>query len=233
MAPSLLANQPKLIQVADLGRLGASSDFLAQFVPRPLLVQIVTPGALGTMTYQWQVKGDSAYAGPVSSDVGAIWSDSPADPAFAVLTFAAGTYIANDTYTVSASGTVTGGTGSGIGLLSATRFDPRDDACIEATSTGVTLLQPRAVPPVTSCGAAISGWLYDLVMYRLRSRQGMTPPGAGAGDDNIRLRAELATKELRAIGVSDSRPPDLVDSSQGDLGAGFSAYPVGDALAGW
>jgi hypothetical protein len=70
-------------------------------------------------------------------------------------------------------------------------------------------------------------------MYRLRSRQGMTPPEAGAGDDNVRLRAKDAEKQLMAIGASSDRPPDIVDSSQGDTGAGFNAYPLGDPLTGW
>lgn len=233
MPSSLLPNQPRLIQVADLGRLGASSDFLAIFQPRPLLVQIVLGGVLGTMTWQWQLQGDSAWSGTINSEAITPWSSSPVDPAYAVLTFAAGTYVLGDTYVVSSTGVVTGGSGTGIGLLSATRFDPRADACDEVTSLGVTWMQPRVVPPVLSIGPQIAGWFFDLVKYRLRSRQGMTPAGAGAGDDNDRARAIDAEKNLKMIGASEDRPPDIVDSSQGDIGAGFNAYPQGDDLIGW
>jgi hypothetical protein len=101
------------------------------------------------------------------------------------------------------------------------------------TSDAVTWMQPRVVPPVVSVGAQIVGWLADLAIFRLKSRSGMTPPGAGSGDDNLRANAEAAEKNLRMIGASEDRPPDLVDSSQGDIGAGFSALPQGDSLRGW
>jgi hypothetical protein len=234
VAPSaLLSNQPQLIFPADLYRLGGSSDFLDQFRPRPLQVQIVAGGAIGTMTWQWQQVGDTAYSAVISSETPAPFAFPLSDPGYGVLTFATGTYVANDVYNISSSGVVTGGSGTGVGLLSATRFDVRQDACVEVVSIGVTWLQPRCVPPITQVGPQIQGWFADLVMYRLRSRQGLTPAGAGAGDDNVRMRADTAQKELQRIGGSEDRPPDIVDSSQGNLGLGFAAYPIGDPLRGW
>jgi hypothetical protein len=226
--------QAQLIQVTDLQQLGASSDFLVQFQPRPLTVQIVAGGALGVMTWQWQQVGDSAFSSVISSEAqgGAAWSYSLSDPGFGVLTFPDGTYVINTTYLVSSTGSVTPGASAYAGLT-ATRFDARLLACIEVTSLAVTWMQPRVVPPVISVGQQIVGWLADIVMYRLRSRQGMTPPEAGAGDDNVRLRAKDAEAQLKAIGASADRPPDIVDSSQGDAGAGFAAYPIGDSLTGW
>lgn len=230
---ALLPNQPQLILPTDLPRYGMSSDFLSQFAVRPLTVQIVAGGALGAMTFQWQRQGDPAFSAVINSEAAPPWVSGLDDPGFAILTFAAGTYNANDSYTISSQGVVTGGSGSGIGLISATRFDVRQDACVEAVSLTVTWLQPRCVPPVLSVGSQIQGWMGDLVSYRLRSRQGMTPPDAGAGDDNVRLRAVNAQTELQKIGASTDRPPDIVDGSAGDLGAGFPAQPVGDPLRGF
>jgi hypothetical protein len=223
--------QAPLIITADLPRYGASSDFLSQFNLRPLVVQIVAGGDLGAMTWQWQRQGDSAWSELIYSEAnaGQPWAYSPADPAFATFTFAPGTYVADATYTVSSTGVVT--TSSFAGLTAA-RFDVREVACVEVTSLAVTWMQPRVVAPVISVGEQVKGWLADLVIYRLRSRQGMTPEGAGGGDDNVRLRAKDAERNLKAIGASQDRPPDLVDSSAGS-GAGFPVYPIGDDLAGW
>lgn len=225
-------SQAQLIQITDLLQNGASSDFLAQFQPRPLTVQIVAGGVLGAMSWMWQQQGDTAFSAVIQSESmgGSPWSYTPPDPAYGVLTFAPGTYVANDVYTVGSTGIVTGGSFAG---LSATRYDLRQVACLEATSIGVTLMQPRVVPPVLSVGPQIVGWLCDIANYRLRSRQGLTPADAGAGDDNVRARAEAAEKNLQRIGISEDRPPDLVDSSEGDTGLGFNAYPTGDSLRGW
>lgn len=233
MPAPLLSSQPQLIQPSDLPRFSMSSDFLSQFAVRPLSVQIVAGGALGVMTWQWQRAGDANWSEAIASESPAPWQYSPNDPAFAILTFAAGTYNQGDVYNVSSSGIVTGGSGGGVGLLTATRFDVRNDACIEITSLTVTWLQPRCVPPIVSVGPQIQGWMGDLISYRLRSRQGMTPSGAGAGDDNARARAEKAETEIKAIGASKDRPPDIVDSSADDTGAGFPAQPVGDSLRGF
>lgn len=226
-------SQADLIQISDLLQYGASSDFLSQFQPRPLSVQIVAGGALGSMTWQWQSFGDPAYSAVIASENAPPWVYSLPDPGFGTLTFASGTYNANDVYTISTAGVVTGGTGGGIGMVSATRFDPRAIACTSATSKGVTWLQPRCVPPIISVGPQVKEWLACVAVYALRSRQGMTPPDAGAGDDNVRLRAVDAEKQLRAIGISEDRPPDIIDSSTSNTGAGFAAYPIGDSLRGF
>jgi len=233
MPAVLLPNQPQLIQPADLLQIATASDLLAQFQLRPLTLQIVTGGALGTMTWQWQQQGDTAFTPALASELPAPFTFLLPDPGFGTLTFASGTYNANDTYSVSSAGIVTGGSGGGVGLITATRFNVPQLACIETVSLAVTWLQPRVVPPVLSIGPQILGWLADLVIYRLRSRQGMTPPDGGVGDDNVRARAKDAELQLKAIGASQDRPPDIVDSSASDTGAGFSALPQSDDLRGW
>lgn len=233
MPASLLSNQPQLIQVADLPQLGAASDFLAQFQPRPLSLQIVTPGNLGAMTWQWQLQGDATYSAPVASEAqgGAAWSYTLPDPGYGAITFPDLYYLAGSLYTVSSTGTVTAIGGATIGPTAA-RFDVRQLACAEVTSVAITWMQPRVVPPVLSIGPQILGWLGDLVIYRLRSRQGMTPEQGGAGDDNVRVRAKMAEDNLKLIGASEDRPPDIVDSSTGS-GAGFPVMPLGATLRGW
>jgi len=223
-------SQADLLQQLELLQYGASSDFLDQFQPRPLSVQIVTGGVLGSMTWQWQQVGDPAWSPVFNSEAAAPFVYLPKDPAFAQFSFAAGTYVQGDVYNVSTAGVVTGGSNA---LLTATRFDVRALSITAQTSKAVTWMQPRVVPPVVSVGPQIKEWIAALVVYALRSRQGATPPDAGAGDDNQRLRAEDAEKQLKAIGASADRPPDLVDSSTGDTGAGFSAYPIGDSLRGF
>lgn len=228
-------DQALLITPAELPQYGASSDLLWQFRLAPVLVQVVTGGALGLMTWQWQRFGDASYSETFASETagGSAWSSSLPDPAFATATFAPGTYNAGDVYTISSTGVVMGGTTGGVGLLTATRLDVVTQACTSATSRGVTWMQPRCVAPIISVGPGTKEWLTSVVIYSLRSREGMTPAGAGAGDDNVRARAVDAEKNLRAIGISQERPPDIVDSSSDGTGAGFTAMPISGCLVGW
>jgi len=225
--------QVDLITPDDLLQLGATSDFQAPFRLRPLLVQIVVGGALGVMTFQWKRKDDTAY-GPVhSSEAAAPWALALADPGFGVLTFADGTYVAGDVYTVSSAGVVTGGSATGVGLLSATRFDVIALACTSATSKGVTWLKPRCVPPILSVGLQIKQWLVCIAKDDLKGRDGLAPEGTGVGDDNTRARAKDAEAQLKAIGASADRPDDLVDSSTDGTGAGLPVYPMSDDPTGF
>jgi hypothetical protein len=224
--------QLPLITPAELLRFGASSDFLEQFKARPLSIIIVDAGALGAMTFQWKRQGEDNYSATIYSEAGSSWASELPDTACATLTFGAGSYVANTTYLVSSTGTVTPGAGAFAGL-SATRRDLVSDKCLSATKKAVTWMQPRVVPPVLSVGEDIKEWIADIAKYALRSRDGLTPPGAGAGDDNDRLRAVDAEKNLKLIGQSTDRPQDLIDSSPSSEGAGFNAYPVGGDLRGW
>lgn len=225
--------QNPLVTPSDLLQNGATSDFMAQFVPKPLLVQIQAAGGLGAMQFAWQQIVDGAYSSTIPSESINPWAIDLTDPGFGTLSFATGTYVLNDVYNVSSQGVVSGGSGGGIGLLSATRFDPRLIACARATSDAVTWLQPRCVAPIVSVGPQIVGWIAALAIFHLRCRQGVTPAGAGAGDDQVRLNYEAAERELKRIGAGKDRPPDIIDSSPGDAGAGLNAYPGGDPLTGW
>jgi hypothetical protein len=226
-----LAQLP-LIDAADLLRFGGTSDFLEQFRARPLLILIDGAGVLGVMSFQWKRQGEDNYSATIYSEAGAAWSYTLPDPAHATLTFAAGAYVANTAYTVDSHGAVTPGVGAFVGLT-ATRLDLIADACLSATKKAATWMQPRVVSPVISIGEDIKQWIADIAKYGLRSRNGLTPPGAGAGDDNDRLRAVDAEKNLKLIGQSTDRPQDLIDSSGSLEGAGLPAYPTGGDLRGW
>jgi hypothetical protein len=196
-------------------------------------VQIVAGGALGAVSFTWQQQIDSSPGPTIPTEAIVPFGVDLPDPAFCSLSFGAGTYVQGDIYTVSSTGVVTGGSGTGVGLLAATRFDPRVVACARATSDAVTWMQPRCVPPIISVGQNVAGWLADLALFHLRTRQGMTPAGAGNGDDQKRADYETAVRELKAIGAAQMRPPDLVDSSPGNAGAGFTAMPISGPLVGW
>jgi hypothetical protein len=227
-----MSAQAPLIDASDLLRLGAASDFLEQFRPRPLTILIVDGGPLGVTTFQWKRLDEEHYSATIYSEAGATWSITLPDLAYATLTFAAGAYVENSAYTVGSLGIVQRGPGAFDGLT-ATRLDLIADACLSATKKAATWMQPRVVSPVISVGEDIKQWIADVAKYGLRSRNGLTPPGAGAGDDNDRLRAVDAEKNLKLIGQSTDRPFDLVDSSGSTEGAGLPAYPTGSPLRGW
>ena len=222
--------QALLITPAEVALYGANSDLVSQFLIRQLEVKITTGGHLGTMAIAWRRQGDSVFSPDLVSETGAAWAINLPDPGFSALTFPDGPYVLNEVYLVSPSGAVSGGSVAGV---VAARVDVVQSFCQSATSRAVQWMLPRVVPPVISVGPQIKEWIASLVVYGLKSRQGMAPPEGQAGDENVRMRAVDAEKELKLIGLSADRPPDLVDSSPDDAGAGFTAYPVGDDLRGW
>lgn len=227
--------QANLITPAELPQYGAPSEWLAQFQPRPLAVQIITGGILGVMSFQWkrQEQDDNTWSATIISEAGASSQFDLPDPGYGSLIFGAGSYSPTTSYVVGSTGIVTPGIGA-LNALTATRFDPRLVACTTATKKACTWMQPRIVGPVLSVGEDIKEWLAHTAIFSLLSRNGFAPASAEAGaDDNRRANAESAKRELKAIGAASERPADLVDSSTSQQGAGLNAYPLGDDLAGW
>lgn len=225
-------SQSPLITRGDLVSHGASSDFLGQFAVRSIQISCVTGGTLGTATFAWRVFGDASWSAEERSDTATPWTWELPDQAWCTATFAAGTYTAGDTWDVSQSGTVTP-VDIAPDTVEATRLDIVADTIASVTSDAVTWMQPRVVPPVISLGTGQKGWLAVLAIYRLKSRQGMTPTQAGTGDENLRARALDAEENLKNIGGSAQRPPDIVDSSATGAGAGIPLMPASDDLRGW
>jgi hypothetical protein len=225
--------QAPLIARRDLLNHGASSEFVDWFRLRPIEVQVQTGGALGAVTIAWRVQGDLNWSAPEPSEPGTSWAWDAPDPAWASLVFPAGSYTAGDTWTVATSGAVVAQGSPSAGPPTATRYDLVALTCAAVTSDAVTWMQPRCVPPVLSLGEGQKGWLAHVAIYRLKSRQGMTPAQAGSGDENLRARALDAEENIKRIGRSDNRPPDIVDSSPGGTGAGIPQMPVSRSSRGF
>lgn len=224
--------QAILITRRDILNHAAGSDVVNWFKLRPVEVQILTGGALGTMIVQWRYLGGDTWTGNEGSNAGATWEWEIPDPAFATITFPAATYVAAQAWTIAVNGTVTpqGATPAGP---TATRDDVVTKTCEAVTSDIVTWCQPRVVPPILSLGEGQKGWGARIANYRLKSRQGLTPSQAGTGDENLRALALDAEENFKGIGESAMRPPDIIDSSTSNLGAGLSALPISDTSRGW
>jgi hypothetical protein len=101
-------------------------------------VKIGTGGALATMTYQVALgSGSGGYGAAVTSGAGP-YSVKVSGQSFTTLAFAAGTYVANDVYTLNLDGTVTR-VGSGTAtLLDGSSHSPVDayDIRVEVTTEG-------------------------------------------------------------------------------------------------
>ena len=216
--------QATLIGRRDLLNHGASSDLLDGFRIRPIEVSVVTPGALGVAAFNWRVVGSDNWSVEEPSEAGSSWTWQLPDPAFAEVVFPAQAYVAGDSWIVSTSGEVAPQATAPAGLT-ARRFDVVDLACIAISDDFATWAQPRCVPPIISITEGQRAWAAVIAVYRLVIRSGITPKGAGAGDDNLRLRAEDAEHNIKAIGRSDNRPPGLVDSSVGGKGGGIPLMP--------
>jgi hypothetical protein len=225
--------QSPLITRRDILNHGASSDFLSQFLVRSIEVQVQTGGALGVMTVAWRFQGATTWSVVEGSVAGAEWIFEVPDPGFADVTFPAHTYTEGSTYTIDPAGNVIPQGSATVGPT-AERSDVVGAVIDAVTSDVVTWTQPRVVAPIVSLGEGQKGWAAALAFYRLKSRQGMMPNQAGTGDENLRARALDAETNFKAIGASNNRPPDLIDSSAGGgtAGAGFQ-MPVSRSSRGF
>src|SRR5579864_6801211 len=220
--------QGPLIVRRDLLNHGAGSDFVAQFDLNPIDLQVVIGGALGTMTVQWRIHGDpdTNWSQAKLSSAGASWAWDAPDPAYASITFPAAGYLIGDSWTIDTLGNITAQTGTHP--VTAVRNDVVAAMIARVSSKIAEWTQPRVVPPILSLGEGQKGGAAVIVIYWLKSRQGMTPTQAGTGDENWRALALDAQRDFEAIGRSATRPPDLIDSSAagGTTGAGIPAMPV-------
>ncbi len=225
--------QSNLITRRDLLNHGAGSDFVGYFALAPVEVAIDTAGALGVMTVKWRPVGAEDWNQPAQlSDPGSSWTWEIPDPSWASVTFPADDYVADDAWIIDAAGTVTP-VSTAPDTLTGERFDIITTICAGVTSDIVTWAATRCVLPVVSIGEGSKGWGAVIAIYRLKSRQGMTPSGAGSGDENLRARALDAELNFKAIGRADTRPPDFVDSSTSGAGTGIPQLPVSRSPRGF
>ncbi len=219
-----------LVTPAQLSRYSVPSSFLAQFAARPFLLKIDIAGALGVMAFSWQISGDSAWSGSIVSSAGTTW-DATVDEVFADLTFAAGTYVVDTTYTVDANGTVTPG-GGAIDAVTASLFDVRANACSAVTTEALTLMQDAVRQPLVTWGDDVRTHAAAWVFAILKRGKGATPQGAGEGDSNIFLAEDAARKFFAMIGEK-GKPASITDTSVSSDGPMIAAYPSGDTARGW
>jgi hypothetical protein len=215
--------QAALITRRDLLNHGASSDFLERLKIRPIEVQISTGGSLGTMTVAWRPQGATGWSRAEQSEPGGTWTWDTPDPGYASATFPAAVYTAGHAWTIATDGSVTP-QGAAPAGPTAVRNDVVAAIIAGVTSDFVTWAQPRCVPPIVSIGEGQKGWAAAIAVYRLKSREGMTPTQAGTGDENQRARALDAELNIKGIGASAMRPPDIVDSSPGGGGTGIPQF---------
>lgn len=222
---STLPQQP-LIDRGDLLAHGAGSDFLDGFRVRPLELQVVAGGGLGQMSVRWRLRGDERWSVPEPSSEGAsTWTWSLEDPAWASVTFIDQQYVEGHTWSVGVTGLVTPQEDA-PGGVSSVRQDLVTRHIAAVSSKIAEWTQPRCVPPIITLGEGQKADAAVWVIYRLKSREGLTPKEVGPGDDNWRQLAEDAERNFRAIGRSDNRPYDIVDSSPSGNGAGIPLMPT-------
>lgn len=215
-----------LVTPAQLSRYNVPSAFLAQFAPRPFSILISLGGTLGTMQFQWQYPGDSAWSESFVSAAGATWPYT-LDDTFSDLTFAARTYALNESYTIDAAGTVTGAAG-----LTVVRFDLRTTACSAATAEAMTLMRDAIRPPLTTWGDDAVTHAASMAYALLKRGRGATPNGAGDGDTNVFSAETVARAFFSDIGAN-GKPDSMIDTSPTTDGPLLAAYPSGDDLRGW
>lgn len=215
-----------LVTPAQLSRYNVPSAFLAQFAIRTFTLQVIAGGPLGTMQVAWQYAGDSSLSAPIVSVAGATWSYT-LDDTFSDLIFAARTYVLGETYVVDPNGLVTGAVG-----LTATRFSRVQNACSGATAEAMTLMRDAIRPPLTAWGDDAVQHAAQMVYAVLLRGVGATPPGAGAGDDNVFLAEKLGREFFKSIGEG-GKPDNMTDSSSTADGPLIPAYPSGDDPRGW
>ena len=219
---------PQLCDVDDLATHGLSWAFLEQFRPRPIEVEITTAGALATMAWRWRWRDTDDWSDAITS--GAATYEYRLEEAYAVLTFAAGTYVVDTSYYIDEDGDVTREAGA-IDTLTAERFDLREEQIDVASSLAFGWMAPVVTPDnLTSWGVDIRRQTARLAAILLKKIRGIAPSDAAPGD--AVLLADEETLRLWFVGVGRGavRPPDLVTAVEP---ATPVHEPVSDDLRGW
>jgi len=226
--------QGPLLTRRDLLNHGAGSALLDEYEVRSLGLRIEVGGALGAMSVSWRFgdKGtDAPWSEPKTSQGGSAWTWDLPDPAWASVTFAAGSYSDGAEWVVRSDGSVAVVGGSAPTVTAARNDIPAK--MIQAVSDKMAeWMQNRIVAPILSLPEGLKGGAASWVIFRLKTRDGMTPQDAGVADDNIRAVAEAFERDCRMSGASAMRPPGLVDSS-GGAGAGLPLMPLSDPSRCW
>ncbi len=113
--PILPSSQGTLTGAFALTGSGAGTITGSKGPETAMTVKIILGGALGTMTFQVKI-GSGGYGATITSVASGPWSYQVPGAYFDTLVFAAGTYVAADTYVVNLDGTVTR-TGTGTATL--------------------------------------------------------------------------------------------------------------------
>jgi hypothetical protein len=214
--------------LTELEQYGLSYEFLQQFAPRPVEVQVTTGGVLGAMQIAWRFLGAVNYGDPKKSTSGSTWAPRLSD-VYADVTFPAGTYVQGAVYVIDEAGAVT--TPGGSPAITAARFDLRKT--ITKSVSDEALARMSVEPPVFAVGDDVKGAVGRIAAYELKSVLGLAPTGAAIGDENLLVRATQARQYLDDIGARKITTPGLVDSSdEAAVGAGlFDAES--DEPRGW
>lgn len=219
-----------LVTPSELPRFAVDAAFLERFRVRTLQLEIVTPGALGTMALRWRRLGAVDWSATQVSSPVATWT-LELDEAFAVLTFPADTYSAG-TYTITEDGVVTR-QNLAVATPAAARYDLRQIKCQEATDLAIGWMKPEVVPPILAWGNDVKGNCAAMVAYLLLSHKGLASVDAAPGDSNARLRYEDARAWFQGIGRGQPEPDGLVDSSADAKPGRRFARPVSDERSGF
>lgn len=209
-----------------LSRYNVPGAFLAQFALTTFNIQIPVGGTLGTMQFQWQRPGDTAWSAPIVSVAGTTWTYT-LDDTGSDLTFATRTYLTTDVYAVDPLGAVAGSAG-----LTAVRFSVVQNACSAVTAEAMTLMRDAIRPPLTTWGDDAITHAAQMVYALLKRGKGATPRGGGEGDDNVFLAEKLGRAFFADIGAN-GRPDNMIDTSPTSDGPLLAAYPSGDPLRGY
>jgi hypothetical protein len=194
--------------LTELEQYGLSYEFLQQFEPRPIEVQITTGGALGAMQIAWRFQGTQNYSDPLKSTAAGSWAPRLSD-VYADAVFPAGTYVVDSVYVIDAAGAVT--TPGGSPAITASRFDLRKTATKAASDEAIARMSLE--PPVYAVGDDVRGAVGRIAAYELKSIKGLAPTGAAIGDENLLVRATQAREYLDLIGQDKIESPGLIDSS--------------------
>jgi hypothetical protein len=230
------SGSPSLPTASANNPMGPYGSAVSAGVTSGILVSIVVGGALGTATYKYSLNGGITYSAAQTLPVGGVVAFPNTGVSY---TFAAGTYVAGDTYT----GAITAATGS-IGSVtqsSVTQGTAQGEGGITVSGSPVDTYEVIVQIVATGACGGTAGQTQGQFVYSLDGAQtwsnpvGIPPQGTGIHiGENAEIEIQFSNDGVEAAIalIPSTTSPDGISVTANAVGTAYNAIQIVIGMGG-